>query len=83
MSAGGGRRRLAAAVGALALIVLAAAAQDFPSKPVRVIVPFPPGGPTDVLARALGEGFRERTGQSLVVDNKPGGGTSVVGSLAR
>ena len=76
MSAAAGKR-LAATVGALALIVSAAAAQDFPSKPVRVIVPFPPGGPTDVLARALGEGFRERTGQSLVVDNKPGGGTAI------
>ena len=54
-----------------------AAAQDFPSKPVKVIVPFPPGGPTDVLARALGEAFRERTGQSFVVDNKPGGGTAI------
>jgi tripartite-type tricarboxylate transporter receptor subunit TctC len=65
---------------AAALILLAsatAAAQDFPSRPVRVIVPFPPGGPTDVLARALGEGFRERTGQNLVVDNKPGGGTAI------
>jgi tripartite-type tricarboxylate transporter receptor subunit TctC len=76
MFAGAGQR-LAATVGALALIVSAAAAQDFPSKPVRVIVPFPPGGPTDVLARALGEGFRERTGQNLVVDNKPGGGTAI------
>ena len=76
MSAGAWQR-LAATVGALALIVSAAAAQDFPSKPVRVIVPFPPGGPTDVLARALGEGFRGRTGQSLVVDNKPGGGTAI------
>jgi tripartite-type tricarboxylate transporter receptor subunit TctC len=52
-------------------------AQDFPARPVRVIVPFPPGGPTDVLARALGESFRERTGQPLVVDNKPGGATAI------
>ena len=68
---------LAASAGALVLMASAASAQDFPSKPVRVIVPFPPGGPTDVLARALGEGFRERTGQALVVDNKPGGGTAI------
>ena len=54
-----------------------ALAQDFPSKAVKVIVPFPPGGPVDVLARALGEAFRERTGQSLIVDNKPGAATAL------
>ena len=62
---------------ALLIAVPAASAQDFPSKPVKVIVPFPPGGPVDVLARALGEGFRERTGQTFVVDNKPGGATAI------
>jgi tripartite-type tricarboxylate transporter receptor subunit TctC len=66
-----------ACAGALALAASIAAAQDFPAKPVKVIVPFPPGGPTDVLARSLGEAFRERTGQSFVVDNKPGGGTNI------
>ncbi len=54
-----------------------AAAEDYPSRPVRVIVPFAPGGPVDVLARAIGEGFRERTGQTMVVENKPGGNTSI------
>jgi tripartite-type tricarboxylate transporter receptor subunit TctC len=62
---------------ALLIALPAASAQDFPSKAVKVIVPFPPGGPVDVLARALGEGFRERTGQGFVVDNKPGGATAV------
>lgn len=57
--------------------VLPAAAQDFPNCPVRIIVPFPPGGPVDVLARAIGEGFRERTGQPMVVDNRPGANTSI------
>jgi len=66
-----------ATAGVLLLSAQAASAQDFPAKPVRVIVPFPAGGPTDVLARALGEGFRERTGQSFVVDNKPGGATAI------
>jgi tripartite-type tricarboxylate transporter receptor subunit TctC len=66
-------------LGAACALALAApaAAQDFPSKPVKVIVPFPPGGPVDVLARALGEAFRERTGQTFVVDNKPGGATAI------
>jgi tripartite-type tricarboxylate transporter receptor subunit TctC len=68
---------LVASACAIVLTASAAIAQDFPAKPVKVIVPFPPGGPTDVLARALGEAFRERTGQSFVVDNKPGGGTAI------
>jgi tripartite-type tricarboxylate transporter receptor subunit TctC len=59
------------------LAASAALAQDYPSKPVRVIVPFPPGGPVDVLARALGEAFQGGTGQTFVVDNKPGGGTAI------
>src|SRR6478752_10114551 len=61
----------------LLLASAAAGAQDFPSKPVRLIVPFAPGGPVDVLARALGEGFKERTGQPFIVDNKPGGSTAI------
>lgn len=74
---GSARLRVPALVAALMVLGSAAAAQDYPSRPVRIIVPFPPGGPTDVLARALGEGFRERTGQNLIVDNKPGGGTAI------
>ena len=70
-------KRLIPAVCALMLAASAALPQDFPAKPVKVIVPFPPGGPVDVLARALGEGFRERTGQPFVVDNKPGGATAI------
>jgi tripartite-type tricarboxylate transporter receptor subunit TctC len=70
------RSRLIVSVCALVLAA-AASAQEFPARAVKVIVPFPPGGPVDVLARALGEGFRERTGQSFVVDNKPGGGTAI------
>jgi tripartite-type tricarboxylate transporter receptor subunit TctC len=58
-------------------IALPASAQDFPSRPVKVIVPFPPGGPVDVLARAIGEGFRERTGQPMVVENRPGANTAI------
>jgi tripartite-type tricarboxylate transporter receptor subunit TctC len=61
----------------LLLAGAAACAQDFPWKPVRLIVPFAAGGPVDVLARALGDGFKERTGQAFIVDNKPGGSTSI------
>jgi tripartite-type tricarboxylate transporter receptor subunit TctC len=49
----------------------------FPSKPVRLIVPFPPGGPADALGRALAKGLSERWSQPVIVDNKPGGATVI------
>lgn len=60
--------------GALALLALAgaAAAQPFPSKPVRLVAPFPLGGPIDVLARTVGGKFHARTGQQVIVENRPG-----------
>lgn len=47
-------------------------AQDWPGKPITLVVPFPPGGSNDVVARVVGESVRKRIGQSVVVDNKPG-----------
>jgi len=55
-----------------AALPLLAAAQSFPSKQIHVIVPFPPGGPTDVLGRLLGQALGESFGQTVVVDNKVG-----------
>jgi tripartite-type tricarboxylate transporter receptor subunit TctC len=49
-----------------------AAAQDFPTKPIRIIVPLPPGGSNDVLARLLGQKMSESFGQPVIVENKPG-----------
>ena len=69
------RRRLFAAL-ALAVAVatpLAATAQSFPSKPVTIIVPFPAGGLTDQLARAIGTKMATSLGQPVVVENRPGG----------
>jgi tripartite-type tricarboxylate transporter receptor subunit TctC len=65
--------------GFLALLVVAAsaAAQTFPAKPLRVIVPQPPGGGFDTVARTLAEPFAAQLGQPVVVENRPGGGTLI------
>jgi tripartite-type tricarboxylate transporter receptor subunit TctC len=54
-----------------------ALAQSFPSKPLRFIVPFPPGGSADILARTIGQKMSEGLGQSVVIDNRPGAGTAI------
>jgi tripartite-type tricarboxylate transporter receptor subunit TctC len=59
-----------------------AAAQSYPSKPIRLIVPFPAGGATDVLARAISLHASEKLGQPLVIDNKPGAGGTIGSDLA-
>ena len=64
-------RRTAVALLTLALAA-AAAAQEFPSKAVRLVVPFPPGGPLDISGRLIGKELQERWGQPVVVENKPG-----------
>ncbi|MFL6695182.1 MAG: Bug family tripartite tricarboxylate transporter substrate binding protein [Ramlibacter sp.] len=65
----------------LAWVAGSAMAQAWPAKPIRMIVPFPAGGPTDVYARLIGQKLGESLGQAVVVDNKPGA-TGVIGSLA-
>ena len=57
---------------AVALAAGSALAQGFPSKPIRMVVAFPPGGSTDLAARALGEKLATALGQPVIVDNKPG-----------
>src|SRR5688572_10308697 len=49
-------------------------AQTFPSKTVRIILPFPPGGPSDILGRALAQKLTEQVGQQVIADNRPGAG---------
>ena len=63
-----------AAWGALAFVALplAASGQPFPSKPIRIVVAFPPGGATDLMARTVAAKLQDRTGQPGVVENKPG-----------
>jgi tripartite-type tricarboxylate transporter receptor subunit TctC len=73
------RNFLAAA--AAALLATAAAAQGYPSRPVKIIVPFAAGGPADVYARVLAQKLEGALGQAFVVEDRPGGG-SIVGTQA-
>lgn len=74
------RRTLALAMlatGALALAPLAAQAQAFPSKSLTMIVPFSPGGTTDILARVVGQFMAKDLGQPVIIDNRPGAGGNI------
>jgi len=69
--------RPAAALFLLAALVAGAHGQTWPSRPVKLIVPFPPGGSTDILARALGHGLSAELAQAVIIDNRPGAGGSI------
>jgi tripartite-type tricarboxylate transporter receptor subunit TctC len=74
------RRRLVTLplmAGGLALVPQFANAQAYPSKPIKIVVPSPPGGSTDLLARAVGQRLQNAWGQSVVIDNKPGAGLRI------
>ena len=73
---------LLAALGLAAGLTPLTHAQSYPSKPIRLIVPFPAGGATDLFARSLSQKLGERLGQSVVVDNKPGAGGTLGSDLA-
>jgi len=65
-------------VAALAgLLSLAAQAQAWPTKPIRLVVPFAPGGTSSIVARSVGAEMEKGLGQPIIIDNKPGGGGNV------
>ena len=70
-------------VAAAALAAAAADAQTYPARPVRIIVPFAPGGATDVLARLFGQRLLEWYGQAGAVDNRPGAGGNIGAELVK
>src|SRR4029077_18566157 len=67
---------------ASALFSLPVFAQAYPSKPIRMLLAFPPGGPTDINARLFAQKLSEQTGQQVVVDNKPGAGGNLAAAEA-
>jgi tripartite-type tricarboxylate transporter receptor subunit TctC len=62
---------------ALALLTRGADAEAYPARPVRLVVPFPAGGATDLLARLIGQWLSERSGQPFIIDNRPGAGGNI------
>lgn len=74
--------RLSLTTSLVACLTMAAQAADWPDRPVRFIVPFPPGGSTDTVARTIAEKLREKIGQPVVIDNKAGAGGTIGSDIA-
>src|SRR3954468_24482717 len=66
-------------LGALALtsLALAVSAQEYPTKPIKLIVPFPPAGGTDIMARVVGQKLGDMNKWTVVIDNRPGAGGNI------
>jgi tripartite-type tricarboxylate transporter receptor subunit TctC len=82
-------RRIALSAGVVALVSIASpmlaqaqTGKDFPNKPIRMIVPFPPGGSSDIIARVTGQRLTEAWGQPVTVDSRPGAGGSLGAEIA-
>jgi tripartite-type tricarboxylate transporter receptor subunit TctC len=68
---------LAAGAAAVPALPHIARAQSYPARPVRIVVGFPPGGTTDIIARMMGQWLSERLGQQFIIENRPGAGTNI------
>src|SRR5262245_28370121 len=72
---------LAAGAAALPAVSRIARAQGYPTRPVRVVVGFPPGATADTIARLMGQWLADRLGQPFVIENRPGAGTNIAAEL--
>src|SRR6202051_2071260 len=72
--------QLAAATAAVSALPRHAVALDYPNHAVRLVIGFPPGGPTDIYGRLIGQWLSQRLGQPFVVENRPGAGSAIGGS---